>query len=58
MEIVRVIIRRVSIRCKREDAGVTSIEYGLIATAIAVLVAAGVVGLSPKVIALFNAIGA
>ncbi len=41
----------------REDAGVTSIEYGLIAAAIALLVAAGVGGLAPKVIALFNAIG-
>ena len=57
MEIVRVIIGRVSIRSKRDDAGVTSIEYGLIAAAIAVLVAAAVASLAPKVAALFSAIG-
>ena len=57
MEIVRVIAGRVSIRSRHDEAGVTSIEYGLIATAIALLVAAGVAGLAPKVIALFNAIG-
>ncbi len=57
MEIVRVIVGRVSIRSRHDDAGVTSIEYGLIGTAIAILVAAGVAGLGPKVIALFSAIG-
>lgn len=57
MEICRVTARRLSIRSRHEDAGVTSIEYGLVATAIAVLIAAGVGGLAPKVIALFSSIG-
>lgn len=41
---------------RRGERGVTSIEYGLIATAIALLVAAGVFGLGPKILALFQGI--
>ncbi|VXB69198.1 Flp family type IVb pilin [Aeromicrobium sp. 9AM] len=57
MKIFRVATSWFSTGSKREEDGVTSIEYGLIATAIALLVAAGVGGLAPKVLALFNAIG-
>jgi Flp pilus assembly pilin Flp len=57
MESIRVVISPVSFRSTQGDAGVTSIEYGLIATAIAILVAAGVSGLAPKIMALINAIG-
>ena len=58
MEIFRVMVDRWSTRSPRDEAGVTAMEYGLVATAIAVLVAAGIAGLGPKVIALFVAIGA
>jgi Flp pilus assembly pilin Flp len=57
MEFFRVAASRFSAGSEQDDAGVTSIEYGLIATAIALLVAAGVGGLAPKVIVLFTAIG-
>ncbi|GAA3515344.1 hypothetical protein GCM10022234_07940 [Aeromicrobium panaciterrae] len=48
--------KRVRDLARRGERGVTSIEYGLIATTIALLVAAGVFGLGPKVLALFQAI--
>lgn len=38
------------------ERGVTSIEYGLIAAAVAVLVAAGVFGLGPRILLLFQSI--
>jgi len=57
MKFIRVVISRLSAGSRSGDAGVTSVEYGLVATAIALLVAAGVAGLGPKVIALFSAIG-
>ncbi len=37
-----------------DELGVTSIEYGLLATAVALLVAAGVASLGPKILALFQ----
>ncbi len=49
-----------NIRAERapcDELGVTSIEYGLIATAVAVLVAAAMLGLGPKILELFQAIG-
>jgi Flp pilus assembly pilin Flp len=39
-----------------DGRGVTSIEYGLIATAVALLVAAGVFGLGPRILLLFQSI--
>lgn len=41
---------------RREERGMTAIEYGMMATALAVLVAAGVFGLGPKILALFQSI--
>ncbi|MDR7086068.1 Flp pilus assembly pilin Flp [Aeromicrobium panaciterrae] len=38
------------------DQGVTSIEYGLLATAVALLASAGVFGLGPRVLAIFQSI--
>ncbi len=40
----------------RGDGGITAIEYGLIATALALLVSAGVFGLGPKIVAVFSSI--
>jgi len=57
MKIIRDVVDQFSGRFDHDDAGVTSIEYGLVATAIALLVAAGVGGLAPKVLDLFAAIG-
>lgn len=38
------------------ELGVTSIEYGLLATAVALLASAGVFGLGPRVLAIFQSI--
>ncbi len=39
-----------------DDRGVTSIEYGLLATTVALLASAGVFGLGPRVLAIFQSI--
>ena len=39
-----------------DDRGVTSIEYGLLATTVALLASAGVFGLGPRVLAIFDSI--
>lgn len=38
------------------DQGVTSIEYGLMATGVALLASAGVFGLGPRVLVIFQSI--
>lgn len=38
------------------DRGVTSIEYGLLATTVALLVSAGVFGLGPRILVIFQSI--
>ncbi len=54
MKNIRRVASRLSHGSKHEDAGITSIEYGLVATAIALLVIAGVGSLGPKILALFR----
>jgi Flp pilus assembly pilin Flp len=39
-----------------DDRGVTSIEYGLLATTVALLVSAGVFGLGPRILVVFESI--
>ncbi len=41
---------------RKGDRGITAIEYGLIATALALLVSAAVIGLGPKILAAFSSI--
>lgn len=38
------------------DLGVTSMEYGLMATGVALLASAGVFGLGPRILAIFQSI--
>lgn len=49
-----ILFARAGVRDDSDECGVTSIEYGLVAAAIALLVAAGLVSLGPKILQLFQ----
>lgn len=56
MRVLTKVYQRWTTSADRGEAGMTMIEYGLICAAIAVLVSAGVVGLGPKILAVFGSI--